>query len=245
MKKPLIGIVPLLDKEKNSYWMAPGYMLGIQQAGGVPVMLPYTTDLDEIETFIQHCDGLLLAGGPDINPKVYGENQLKECGILCEERDNSEMLALKIALKHHKAVLGICRGIQLLNVYFGGTLYQDIPTACPSDIQHNQKEKNNIPTHEVILEKDQPLYQLLQQDIISVNSFHHQGVKDLASFLQVMGKASDGIIEAVYAPDYPFVWAVQWHPELMFQNDMISQKIFQCFVDACIKVKEDYINDRS
>lgn len=238
MRKPMIGIVPLLDKEMDSYWMAPGYMLGIQQAGGVPVMLPLTDQLDEIETFIEKCDGLLLAGGPDINPKIYGEDMKKECGELCEERDEPEMLALKTALKHNKAVLGICRGIQLLNVCLGGTLYQDIPTQNPSELQHVQDAKHDLPTHRVILEKNKPLSLALKEDMIQVNSYHHQAIKDLSPQLEIMGKATDGIVESVYAPDYHFVWGVQWHPELMYKEDKTSQKIFQYFVNACIDIKD-------
>lgn len=230
--KPFIGIIPLIDTQKESYWMLPGYMKAVEQAGGIPIMLPLTDDGHDIKDIIQRCQGFLLTGGHDISPELYGEKKSSKCGECILSRDRMEQLLLIEALKEDKAILGICRGIQMLNVVLGGTLYQDIPTQMKTELQHHQTPPYHQPVHQVILEKDTPLSTLLEKEDLQVNSYHHQGIKNLSSHLHVMAKAKDGLIEAVYAPRYRFVWAVQWHPEFLFENDVDSQKIWREFVKA-------------
>lgn len=233
MKKTLIGIVPLIDTEKESYWMLPGYMEGIMQAGGLPVMLPVTQEEAAIRQLTETCDGFLFTGGQDVAPELYGEKRLQECGECSPERDKMESILLVEALKADKPVLGICRGIQFMNAALGGSLYQDIPTQRPSKLEHHQTPPYDLPVHEVRLEPDTPLYDILQTDTLAVNSYHHQAVKQLASGLQVMARAEDGLTEAVFMPGKRFVWATQWHPEFSYKTDENSRKIFQAFVSAC------------
>lgn len=228
----IIGLVPLVDEERESYWMLPGYMDGITEAGGIPIMLPLTEDPRTVIQLTEMCDGILLTGGHDVSPELYGEEKIEGCGACCPQRDAMETLLLREALDRDLPILGICRGIQFLNAALGGTLYQDIPSQLPSGLKHHQTPPYHIPSHEVSIYKESPLYELLQKDILPVNSYHHQGIRQLADDLKAMADAGDGLIEAVYMPDRKFVWAVQWHPEFSHLTDEDSRKIFSAFVAA-------------
>lgn len=228
--KPMIGLVPLVDEEKNSYWMLPGYMNGITQAGGIPFMLPLTDDLDIIQQLVNTCDGFLLTGGQDVTPTLYGETAISLCGVCCSERDRMEQALLTAALAQDKSILGICRGIQFLNVALGGTLYQDIPTQMASKVKHQQKPPYHIPSHSVAIAPESPLYRVLKKEQLAVNSYHHQGIRALASSLRPMAWAPDGLVEAVSMPDRRFVWAVQWHPEFSYLQEQDSRALFTTFV---------------
>ena len=232
--RQIIGIVPLVDETKESLWMVPGYMDGISEAGGIPVMLPLTHDKRVIEQLLDTVQGVLLTGGHDVNPEMYGEKRMPECGTPCGERDLMESEVLKQALDRDIPVLGICRGIQFINAYLGGTLYQNLPSQHASDIEHHQKPPYDEPVHSVNIMKDSGLYRLLGKETIQVNSYHHQAVKEKASILSTMALSEDGLIEAVEMPDKRFVWAVQWHPELSFRKDENSRMIFDEFIRKCI-----------
>lgn len=132
-KRPLIGLVPLMDYQRASYWMLPGYMQGIEQAGGVPVMLPLTDDDAALARLADTCDGFLLTGGQDVEPAVYSAAQTSLCGEISPQRDAMERKLLTLARAQDKPVLGICRGIQFLNAALGGTLWQDLPVEYPSE----------------------------------------------------------------------------------------------------------------
>lgn len=235
MKKPMIGIIPLYDEKKESYWMLPGYMKGIEEAGGIPVMLPLTIDKEIVLPLAEAFDGFLFTGGPDVHPSIYGEKKENVCGEPCEERDLMEKILLERLIALDKPVFGICRGIQLFNALLGGTLYQDIPSQFQSkkQIVHSQNPPYDQPVHHVHIEKESPLYSILQVGTLMVNSYHHQGIKKLSDQLSVAAKAEDGLIEAVYMPGKRFFIAVQWHPEFMFHADETNLKLFQEFVSNC------------
>ncbi|MCQ2532115.1 MAG: gamma-glutamyl-gamma-aminobutyrate hydrolase family protein [Saccharofermentans sp.] len=230
--KPIIGLVPLIDEKKESFWMLPGYMDGITEAGGIPVMLPLTHDEGEIEELLDHMHGILLTGGHDVSPALYNEKPLKECAQTIEERDRMEMILLKKTLERDMPVLGICRGIQFLNVFTGGTLYQDLPTQRPTKTEHHQSPPYDIPVHEVTIKDDSKLFKLLGKSSIRVNSYHHQAIKDIGEDLKIMAISEDGLTEAVEMPDKRFVWAVQWHPEFAYKKDDVQRKIFEEFVKS-------------
>ena len=135
-------------------------------------------------------------------------------------------------LELDKPILGICRGIQLINALMGGSLYQDLDEEHPSNTKHHQSPPYDIPCHKVSIQKESPLYELLQTEELSVNSYHHQAVKKLAPNLSAMAYSTDGLVEAVYAPEKRYVWALQWHPEFSFLKDRNSKKIFESFVKA-------------
>lgn len=232
MNLPEIAIVPLVDTGRDSYWMLPGYMEGVSEAGGLPVMLPLTADENVIAQIAERYDGFLFTGGHDVSPALYGEAALPVCGELCPRRDSMEHLLFRAAAERDKPVLGICRGLQFINVALGGTLYQDLPAQRPSDVDHHQAAPYDRSSHPVELPEGSPLRTLLGADSVSVNSCHHQGIKELAPALQAMAWAPDGLVEAVFHPGKRFIWAVQWHPEFSRLVDVNSRRIFQRFVEA-------------
>ena len=229
----IIGVVPLWDEKKESIWMIPGYLEGIINTGGVPIILPFTDDEDVLRRSAKLCGGFLLTGGQDVSPEIYGEEALPQCGEACGVRDRMEEFLLNLAISEDKPVLGICRGIQFMNAVLGGTLYQDIPTQYDTYTIHCQKPPYDIPVHNVTVAEDSPLYQVIRKTEISVNSYHHQAVKALSDKLRPMAYSEDGLVEAVYIPDKRFIWAVQWHPELNFKTEKSSEEIFGKFVEAC------------
>lgn len=222
MKKlPIIGVTSLWDSERKSLWMLPDYLDGIKAAGGVPVVLPIDISENGANRIIETCDGFLFTGGQDVGS--------------CPKRDNLETLLMSKALQADKPILGICRGLQFINVFLGGTLWQDLPSEHPSEIVHRQGKPYGNPTHTVTLRGE--LKSLLDKDILEVNTLHHQAIKDLANELTTMAVAPDGIIEAIMMKNKRFVWAVQWHPEYMFKTDKNSLKIFECFISFAVKIK--------
>lgn len=233
--KPVVGVIPLWDDDKDSLWMLPGYMDGLSEASCVPIMLPLTTDEKVIDQLMSMVDGILFTGGHDVDPSIYGEEPCKELGIISKERDKMESLVLKKAIELDKSMLGICRGIQFINASLGGTLYQDLPTQYNTgaeQIDHHQSAPYDVPTHEVSICKDTPLYNLLKLDRIKVNSYHHQAVKKLSDKLKVMAISEDGLVEAVYMENLRFMWAFQWHPEFSYKVDKNSRLIFEAFAES-------------
>lgn len=235
MQKPVIGLIALVDEEKDSYWMLPGYMNGIIEAGGLPIVLPFAQSQDDIAQTVAMCDGILFTGGHDVSPKIYGQEPIAECGKLCEIRDRFEKALLMQALKSDKAIFGICRGIQFINAALGGTLYQDLPTQHKSSVNHCQSPPYDKPIHNVRLVKGTPLYNLLKCDSLNVNSYHHQAVRELAPCLKAAAYSEDGLTEALYMPYKSYVWAVQWHPEFSYKIDNNSKMLFSSFINASKK----------
>ena len=230
--KPMIGVMPLWDDGKDSLWMLPGYLDGIRQAGGLPVIFPFTEDEADLEQLAGMCDGFLFTGGHDVSPALYHEKPLEGLVVSCQKRDVMEGIVLGKAIEKDKPVLGICRGIQFINVYLGGTLYQDIPTQVASEIEHHQTAPYDKPIHAVTVAEGSPLYHCLGISSLPVNSYHHQSVRRLAPALEAMAYSPDGLIEAVYMPGKKFLWAVQWHPEFSFRTDSYSRSIFGAFLQA-------------
>ncbi|MFD2329407.1 gamma-glutamyl-gamma-aminobutyrate hydrolase family protein [Cohnella sp. GCM10020058] len=239
MERPTIGVLPLYDGEKDSYWMLPGYMKGIEAAGGIPFMLPLTSDAAQIARIADLFDGFLFTGGHDVNPGLYGEKAEAFCGEPCDERDEMEAALFDLVLRLDKPAFGICRGLQLFNVLLGGTLYQDIPTQMQSDLKvgHKQSPPYSEPVHPVYIAKETPFHGLVEAGVLQVNSYHHQGIKRLSGQLLPAAKAEDGLVEAVVMPGKKFVAAVQWHPEFNYETDGYNFRLFEVFVKACKKLK--------
>ena len=234
MKKPVIGVLSLVDTQRDSYWMLPGYLDGVTAAGGLPLMLTPTEDPEEIAQLAGLCDGFLFTGGQDVTPEVYGQEKTPLCKECVPIRDRMEVCLLKEALAADKPLLGICRGIQILNAALGGTLYQDLPAQFPSSVEHHQSPPYWQPVHEVKVAAGSPLHRLLCKERLQVNSCHNQGVRTLAPGLSAMAWAPDGLVEAVWRPASRFVWAVQWHPEFLCEaDDPDSRALFRALVEAC------------
>ncbi|MCD7814984.1 MAG: gamma-glutamyl-gamma-aminobutyrate hydrolase family protein [Lachnospiraceae bacterium] len=230
MAKPKIAVVPLWDDEKESIWMLPGYMDGIRDAGAIPVILPLSGTPEDVLEIFELCDGLLMTGGHDVSPALYHQEKKESCGLTCPARDQMERILYENALANEKPVLGICRGIQLINVLQGGTLYQDLPTEYKSTVEHHMKPPYTNIAHTVQIRKDSPLYDLLGIETLGVNSYHHQAVKELGTDLEVMAESEDGLVEAVCHSRHRFVWAVQWHPEFDYHVNPVSKRIFEAFI---------------
>lgn len=233
-RKPLIGLMPLVDEERESYWMLPGYMKGIEQAGAIPLMLPLTEDAHIIRQLVEQMDGFLFTGGHDVSPQLYQQERKKECGKSCDMRDAMEIALYHRAYEQDKSILGICRGIQIINVAMGGSLYQDLETEYHTQTEHHQSPPYDKPVHTVTLVADSPLHRLLKKDQLAVNSYHHQALHRLAEGLSPMAVSEDGLTEAVYVPEKTFIWAFQWHPEFSYQVNEDSKAIFKAFVESCL-----------
>ena len=175
-------------------------------------------------------DGLLLSGGQDVAPKNYGEEPTPKLGDIFPERDDFEYALLKAALEAKKPILGICRGLQIINTYFNGSLYQDLSYIGTEVLKHNQVNSPSMVTHSVTLDKSSKLFDIFGEEKIRVNSFHHQAVKKVGDGLAISAKAPDGVIEAIEKTDYPFLVAVQWHPEMLHLTVEMMNKLFIRFI---------------
>jgi putative glutamine amidotransferase len=244
--KPIIGITPSAQLDTLShgtflrYCMSAPYVRAVDTAGGVPVVLPPQRDaVDELMAVI---DGLLLSGGPDIDPARYGDNYVHPAthGI-DPDRDEFEIDLFDAALRRGIPVFGICRGIQLMNVALGGTLIQDVSTEHPgaADVGHRQHERgleDSAVGHEMSAVESVPL-PIFGNNDLAVNSFHHQAIRDLALDLMPAAYSPDGLVEAVVMRGKPEVFGVQWHPELMFEQDDAHLRPFARLVEAATKSK--------
>lgn len=234
MRKPKIGVMPLWDEEKESIWMLPGYMDSIEEAGGIPVILPLHLEKEEFEEIAKGFDGFLFTGGQDISPALYGEEKRPLCGPVCTMRDELETMVFRYCWDHDVPALGICRGLELMNALLGGTLYQDIASECPTlhAPNHVMDFSYDWVAHFNSILKGSPLYERLGVSFLGVNSLHHQAVKTLAKSLKPMAVSEDGLVEAAYAPEKKFLWAVQWHPEYSYTYDGLDTAIFEAFTEA-------------
>lgn len=234
-KKPVIALCSSYVKNEKveQIFLNEAYLRAVRHFGGIPVVIPATAGEEEQAMLLEHCDGLILTGGNDIDPALYGEAVLNDTVEPAPERDAGEKRLCDLALERKLPILGICRGLQFLNVYFGGTLYQDIPSQFLTDVKHRMEEPYHRSSHDCLPEADSPLETLVGAEAIGVNSHHHQAVKDMAPGLTVMGRSGDGIVEALWKKDEKFLWAVQWHPESIWDIEPSSAKIFEAFITAC------------
>lgn len=230
--KPLIGLTPTYTGKYESYFPVTQYYKAIIALGGVPLLIPILSEREQIKPLVEALDGIVFSGGHDIQPSYYNEEETKELGLVVPERDRLEYLLFDEIMKTDLPLLGICRGMQIINVFLGGSLYQDIPTSFPSDIKHSQEKPFHNACHSVTI-TDEKFKNLLGEKI-NVNSRHHQGIKKLADSLSPFAQSDDGLIEGVYMKNRDLL-AVQWHPEYLFNKDPGSEKIIKYFIDLCKK----------
>lgn len=236
MEKPIIAITPSHNTENDDISQRPTYLRAIAAAGGIPVILPLEIGRDDLDRLTGIFDGFLFAGGPDPHPFLFGEETHANCQNASIPRDTMELMLLETAMAHQKPILGICRGIQLINVGLGGTIYQDIPSQTSSafPLAHNQPFPCPVPSHHVDIVAGSRLSGIVGGvSRIEVNSFHHQAVKSPAPGTVPSAYAPDGMIEALEMPDYPYLLGVQWHPEHMWQINKAAASIFTSFIAAC------------
>ncbi|USG63727.1 gamma-glutamyl-gamma-aminobutyrate hydrolase family protein [Brevibacillus ruminantium] len=240
-QKPVIGITGAHVKH-NSFmegvYVHQDYPKSVAAAGGLPIVLPYLYPEITLET-LPLVDGIILSGGEDVDPFNYGEEPHLHLGYTTPERDDVEIELVQYALDHNIPLLAICRGVQILNVALGGTLIQDIPSQVKQPLQHSQKAERGRDTHWVTIEEGSWLAHIFEAEQIRVNSLHHQALKDVASELKIVAKASDGIVEAVEYTGSSFAIGVQWHPESQAAaaNPLMS-KLFEAFVERCKEKRE-------
>ncbi|GAA4714583.1 gamma-glutamyl-gamma-aminobutyrate hydrolase family protein [Brevibacillus fulvus] len=229
--RPIIGITAPLREGKVI--LSQDVNDSILDGGGLPFTLPYTANLEVLRELTGRLDGLLLTGGVDVDPSLFGEEPLPGLGEIMPERDELEMRLTQLALAQNLPILAICRGVQLLNVVAGGTLYQDLASQKEQVLQHSQKAPRDYLSHSVEIAAGSKLEQIIGSRRIKVNSFHHQAVKQPAAGFRVSALAGDGVIEAIESERHPYVIGVQWHPENTWRNDEPSQKLFASFIEAC------------
>jgi putative glutamine amidotransferase len=222
--KPIIGITQDVEKKNETSFYAyldNNYAQAVYNFGGLPVMIPILADDNSVKQYAGMIDGLLLSGGDDIHPRYYGAEIIPECLPSLDKRTDYDFALIREVLALGKPIFGICLGAQELNVYYGGTLHQDIP---------NHKATDRDVMHDVILRG--AVSQIASADRITVNSFHHQAIDRVGKGLEATAVSIDNTIEAVEISEGPLVFGVQWHPERM-QDDPHAARMFRVFMAAC------------
>jgi putative glutamine amidotransferase len=231
---PLIGITCATHTTGSGrplFGLYQSYVGAVASAGGAPVLIPSlgSTELESLRSLLESLDGLLLPGGADIEPSAYGAAPHPKLGGIDTPLDETELQLARWALTEEIPVLGICRGQQVLNVAAGGTLYQDIPSELPGALTHRLEPRDAI-AHDIQVEADSRLADLLGATDVPVNSLHHQSVRDVAAGFEVVARASDGVIEGLECPGHPFAVSVQFHPEELVLGHEPSQRLFTRFI---------------
>lgn len=237
--RPIIGITPQLDINSpfRSVRLFPQYQRSIEKAGGIGIMIPLTQDKEVMEQIIDMCDGFLFTGGQDLNPSLYGETEnidLTHPTGYAPERDAFESQFYPLVKKSKKPVLAICRGFQIINVLHGGTIIQELPENGDNmNFVFHPAWNEEDPGHDIFINSHTQLAEIMKAKKIYVNSFHHQGIKDLGNGLTVSGRSRDGLVEAFDIDDLPFGVGVQWHPEVLYDNDFDDGNLFKALIEAC------------
>ena len=236
---PLIGITASIDHRGSAYgevyFITRRYVDAIQQAGGVPLIVPHNLNEASLRLVFEKLDGVLLSGGGDIDPAIYGEEIHPATCDIEADRDRVELALARWVVEKEKPFLAICRGIQVLNVALGGSLVQDIPAQMPDALEHSF-DRDVVPrefnAHPVKVAPGSHLERLLQMDVAQVNSWHHQAIRRAGARLQITALAPDGVIEAVEVPGHRFGIGVQWHPEWLFTRQPEMMRLFAGLVQA-------------
>ena len=236
MSKPLIGLTTTRIPNKDglpTFAANLPYARSVSMAGGIPVLIPMNLADEDVDQLVGRLDGILFTGGYDIDPQRYGNQPHPKVKQVDKERDQQECQLVQAAVKAGRPFLGICRGMQVINVAMGGSLYEDLADQLPDSLAHDNHDKpRNFLAHAVSIERDTLLDQIIPCNQTQVNSLHHQGLHQLASSLRPSAISPDGLVEAIEMPDIPFGLAVQWHPEEL-QEYASMRRLFQEFVRNC------------
>jgi len=238
--KPIIGIaISNRVKSKKIYSVINNdYIKAVQKAGGIPILIPFSNNMENIKEYTDKIQGIIFTGGEDISPLVYNEDPLKEVECIIEERDRFELELFKEVYEKQIPILAICRGLQLINIALGGNLYQDINYQIPNSYGHAPKNtsRHNL-YHSVKIKKDSKLFDIFKTEDLKVNSFHHQSIKKLGNDLKITALSNDGIIEAIESTNEKFLVAVQWHPENLVEHHTEFLKFFEALICKALSKK--------
>ncbi len=234
---PLIGITTYHRNENNVFTLPAQYVDAVRRAGGIPILIPPgETQLDEL---LAHLDGLILSGGGDVDPALYGGSAHQTVYNVSLERDSSETAIVAKIVEADLPTLCICRGLQLLNVALGGTLIEHLPDVVGEEVPHRAPPRNPV-MHPVQIQPDSQLGQILQTERVEAASWHHQAPDRVAPALKVVATAPDGTLEALEMPKHPWLVAVQWHPELTAADDPTQQRLFDTLVEVAQRHKGNF-----
>lgn len=235
--KPLIGITSIFREKSQDYGVKSPYVEAVRCAGGLPVLLPASSSLEDAEALANAVDGLLIPGGIDVSPLLYGQQPIPQVAKTRRDFDLFETALIKAVAKQNKPIFGICRGMQIINVCFGGTLYQDIYEQVNRQICHCQDmDIRSEATHMVTLSENSRLRSIIDADTLLVNSYHHQAICDVAKGFTATAAAPDGVVEAIES-DNGQILAVQWHPECLYRTMVPAMELFRSFVLCCSQSK--------
>lgn len=227
-----VGITPSV-RDNGAITIGKDYTDAVARAGMLPVLLPLTDEQEMLDSMLIAVDALVLSGGGDIDPKLYGEETISETGDVSAIRDRMEIYLARRAVALEIPTLAICRGIQIMAVAFGGTLYQDIGKQYKNDIEHMRMDLARDVAHSVAIDDNSLLYGIVGEKEIMVNTRHHQAVKTAPDGFTVTATAPDGVIEAMERRDVPFCLATQWHPESLSDRYPAHHKLFEALKNAC------------
>lgn len=239
--KPIIGVTPDYNagdrKEwggrEPTYFLRARYVRAIEELGGIPLILPLVANRTARTRLLKDIDGLLLTGsGPDLPPTLYGERQRYKFRVVSARRSTFELDMVHLARRADLPVLGICGGMQAMNVACGGSLFQDIPSQIVKPLQHRQTTSATHLSHVVTVTSGSLLRRILRTMSLRVNSSHHQSVKSVAPSLIASAVAPDGIVEAIESPTHRFFLGIQWHPEFLFDRHPLHRKLFEALLRA-------------
>jgi putative glutamine amidotransferase len=240
--QPIIGCTTLRKRFRQKqpnyvYGLKASYTEAITAAGGIPLLIPLGLSDEDMQAIFNRVDGILLPGGGDVEPGRYNGHKIKRMWGIDPVRDRTEIFMTRAAVNQRKPIFAICRGIQVMNVALGGSLWEDIKSLVPDTIDHNLPDhmpRNHL-SHTVTLSTGSNAAQNLGKTTSWVNSMHHQAIRDVAQELEVTATAPDGIIEAAEVPGHPFAVGVQWHPENLTGDDPAMLALFQGFVKAAAR----------
>lgn len=239
-KRPIIGLSGYHNEEKKITQLGDRYADMLLRAGALPVLLPRTTDEATVCELLDRIDGLLLCGGGDVVPGRYGEETLPECGVPDEVRDEYELLLIKHALERRMPIFGICRGIQILGVALGATLFQDIESQLGIPrVKHYQQEPYDDAVHVVRFKEGGLFERITGTSVMPTNSMHHQSIKEANERIRIEGITMDGIVEAISAADNDAVFGVQFHPEYFAHYSDFAYRLFEYFVRKAAEHQEN------
>lgn len=237
-RPPIIGVfanIKFADHMGTDHmYVNDEYVLALEKVHAVPIIIPPIMTYDLLDHYINLCDGFILSGGVDINPINFNQEPSSRLGTVNNKLDAFQITLTKKIIRNNKPFLAICRGIQILNVALGGTIYQDMSDFPGKTILHSQNSERYRGIHKVSIEPNSKLYELFN-DFVFVNSYHHQAVATPGNNLRVVGRTADNVIEAMELDHYKFGIAVQWHPEMMFARTEEMRELFEAFISACSK----------